>query len=151
MFRELEFQSKVLKKLEIYIDSLIKQKRDIELVAEKITEMRSGDSNSLNFSMYDFTKETWELMKRENYLPASRLGVPFSVRKDGIGNSVPNVTLKVPTGGGKTWLAVKSASMILNKYLVRNTGFILWLVPNEAIYSQTLKNFKIGIILTDMR
>lgn len=81
-------------------------------------------------------------MKDAGRLPPSRAGVPFSPRKDGIGRAVPNVTLKVPTGGGKTWLAVNSVSRIMGRYLAKNTGFVLWIVPNEAIYSQTLKNLK---------
>jgi type III restriction enzyme len=30
----------------------------------------------------------------------------------------------------------------MGRYLDRNTGFVLWIVPNEAIYSQTLKRLK---------
>jgi type III restriction enzyme len=52
---------------------------------------------------------------------------------------VPNVVLKVPTGGGKTFLATQSLSRIFGQYLNKNTGFVLWIVPNEAIYSQTLR------------
>ena len=55
---------------------------------------------------------------------------------------MPNVTLKVPTGGGKTWLAVNGVSRIMGRYLGKNTGFVLWIVPNETIYSQTLKALK---------
>ena len=44
--------------------------------------------------------------------------------------------------GGKTWLAVSGVSRIMGRYLERNTGFVLWIVPNEAIYSQTLRNLK---------
>jgi len=28
----------------------------------------------------------------------------------------------------------------MGRYLGRNTGFVLWIVPNEAIYSQTRKH-----------
>ena len=61
---------------------------------------------------------------------------------DGCDRPVPNTVLKVPTGGGKTWLAISSVSRIMGRYLDRNTGFILWIVPNEAIYTQTLKHMK---------
>jgi hypothetical protein len=64
------------------------------------------------------------------------IGAP---RKDGCDRPVPNVTLKVTTGGGKTYLAAQSISRIMGAYLTRNTGFVLWVVPNEAIYSQTLR------------
>jgi type III restriction enzyme len=30
----------------------------------------------------------------------------------------------------------------MGRYLDRNTGFVLWIVPNEAIYTQTLKRLK---------
>jgi type III restriction enzyme len=63
--------------------------------------------------------------------------VPFSPRKDGIGRSVPNVVFKVPTGGGKTYLAVSALSRIFGRYLGRSSSFVLWIVPNEAIYAQT--------------
>ena len=75
-------------------------------------------------------------------LPSSRSNIPYSPRQDGCGRSVPNIVLKVPTGGGKTWLAVSGVSQIMGKYLGSNTGFVLWVVPNEAIYTQTLKNLR---------
>jgi type III restriction enzyme len=75
-------------------------------------------------------------------LPASRAGISHSERKDGIGRPVPNAVLKVPTGGGKTYLAINALSRIFGRWLNKNTGFVLWIVPNEAIYSQTLKRLK---------
>ena len=30
----------------------------------------------------------------------------------------------------------------MGRYLDRNNGFVLWIVPNEAIYTQTLKHLK---------
>ena len=61
---------------------------------------------------------------------------------DGCERPVPNAVLKVPTAGGKTWIAISSVSRILGRYLEQNTGFVLWIVPNEAIYTQTLKRLK---------
>ena len=55
---------------------------------------------------------------------------------------------KVPTAGGKTWLAVRGVSRIMGRYMGMplpegsNFGFVLWIVPNEAIYTQTLKNLR---------
>jgi len=134
MFKELEFQTKVFSALEYHLEQLVDKKAKVKKIAKVADE--------LGITPTDFTEEAWKVMKAAGRLPASRLNIPFSPRKDSLGRPVPNATFKVPTGGGKTWLAVKSASMILNKYLGQNTGFILWIVPNEAIYSQTLKNFK---------
>ena len=48
----------------------------------------------------------------------------------------------MPTGGGKTLIAVSSIEKINFSYFNKATGLILWIVPTKAIYSQTLKNFK---------
>src|SRR5690606_9954249 len=40
------------------------------------------------------------------------------------------------------FLEVNAVSRILGRYLNRNIGFVLWVVPNEAIYTQTLKRLK---------
>ena len=133
MFRELEYQSRVFKVLEYYLEHLAAEK-------EKIKRKVRTQNPDVDSSISDFTKKAWEAMRKEEHLP--RPNISFSSHEDGAERPVPNATLKVPTGGGKTWLAVKSASIILNKYLNQNKGFILWIVPNEAIYSQTLKNFE---------
>lgn len=137
MFRELEYQTRVFTTLEAYLDALVAKKANAEEVAKV-----NAANPSVEIPIPDFTEEAWKVLQTASRLPQSRRSISFSPRADGVGRPVPNVTLKVPTGGGKTWLAVKSASMILNRYLGQNHGFILWIVPNEAIYTQTLKNFK---------
>ena len=63
----------------------------------------------------------------------------FSPRLSGDGLPVPNATLKVPTGGGKTYLTCAALARVFGRFMQSNTGMVLWIVPNEAIYSQTLK------------
>jgi len=58
---------------------------------------------------------------------------------DGNGRSIPNLCLKVPTGGGKTFMATHAVDVINAGLFKRQTGFILWIVPKEAIYQQTIK------------
>jgi len=50
--------------------------------------------------------------------------------------------MKVPTGGGKTFLAVKAVDLINTSYLKRQTGLVLWIVPTTQIYRQTIKNLR---------
>ena len=85
----------------------------------------------------DFPAETWEVLRSAGKLPASRVNIPYAPRTDVTGRPVPNVALKVPTGGGKNYLAVSALSRVFGRYLGRSTGFVLRIVPNEAIYSQT--------------
>jgi len=137
VFRQLDYQDRVLSTLDAYLD-LLKEKK---ARADKVAALAAQDPD-LGIAIPDFSKETWEAMKAAGKLPASRAAIPFSPRVDGCGRPVPNAVLKVPTGGGKTWLAVSAVSRVMGRYLDRNTGFVLWIVPNEAIYTQTLKHLK---------
>lgn len=51
---------------------------------------------------------------------------------------VPNVCLKVPTGGGKTFLAANAIEPILSALGVVKRRAVVWLVPSDAILTQTL-------------
>ena len=54
----------------------------------------------------------------------------------------PYFCLRVPTGGGKTWLAAKSVHLV-NTHLLRSEhSVILWLVPSKPIREQTLRALK---------
>lgn len=137
MYRQLDYQDRVLSTLDAYLD-LLKEKK---ARADKVAALAAQDPD-LGLAIPDFAKEAWEALKAAGKLPASRAAIPFSPRMDGCERPVPNAVLKVPTGGGKTWLAVSAVSRVMGRYLDRNTGFALWIVPNEAIYTQTLKRLK---------
>jgi type III restriction enzyme len=66
----------------------------------------------------------------------------YLARKNGNGEPLPNVCFKIPTGGGKTLLAIKALDSIYSQFLRRKTGLTLWIVPNDAIYRQTLRALK---------
>ncbi len=76
-----------------------------------------------------FTATTEHLWGRGNpYNPLS--GFPADM---------PYFCLRVPTGGGKTWLAAKSVGLV-NTHLLRSEhSVVLWLVPSKPIREQTLK------------
>lgn len=84
-------------------------------------------------------------MNKERVLPYLRdkdgrtVIAPWLARQDGLQRSIPNICLKVPTGGGKTLLAVCTLERLQTDYLKRQTGFVLWVVPSDAIYRQTWK------------
>lgn len=52
---------------------------------------------------------------------------------------VPDVCFKVPTGGGKTFLACNSIKHIFDALSPRKAKVVVWLVPSESILSQTMK------------
>ena len=53
---------------------------------------------------------------------------------------VPHVCIKVPTGGGKTFMACAAVQKIFRRLLRKNFRLVIWLVPSEAILSQTIAN-----------
>ncbi len=57
----------------------------------------------------------------------------------GFSANMPYFCLRVPTGGGKTWLAAKSVALV-NMHLLRcEHSVIVWLVPSKPIREQTLR------------
>jgi len=131
-----EFQQTVLDTLDLYLDELRAQLTK----AEKVRKANEGETDpDLIRAVPVFSNEAWRRLKDKNILPAFRSSFPYSIRNDGMENDVPNVCLKIPTGGGKTFLAANAVSRIMGKFLQRNYGFVLWIVPNEAIYTQTKK------------
>lgn len=51
---------------------------------------------------------------------------------------LPYVCLRVPTGGGKTFMACHALDLALRKYIQADRGVCLWLVPSNTIREQTL-------------
>jgi len=79
-----------------------------------------------------FTATTERLWGRGNpYNPLS--GFPADM---------PYFCLRVPTGGGKTWLAAKSVQLVNTHLLRTENSVILWLVPSKPIREQTIKALK---------
>ncbi len=80
--------------------------------------------------------EAWEQAKTRFYLPGE-----YRPRRNGLGKDLPTFCIKVPTGGGKTLLATQILGLIYRTLLKeRNgTGLVLWVVPSDQIYKDTLK------------
>ncbi|OOO64645.1 hypothetical protein BS638_10365 [Clostridium tepidum] len=55
---------------------------------------------------------------------------------------LPYICLKVPTGGGKTFLASHSISIVRKEYLRIDNCTVLWIVPTNQIKEQTLNALK---------
>ena len=53
---------------------------------------------------------------------------------------VPRVTVKVPTAGGKTFIACNALKPIFDYYPPGKPKVVAWFVPSDTILKQTLKN-----------
>ncbi len=55
---------------------------------------------------------------------------------------VPNLCIKVPTGGGKTFIACNAIRPVFDALPATKTKAVVWLVPSDAILTQTAKALK---------
>ena len=53
---------------------------------------------------------------------------------------VPHVCMKVPTGGGKTFMACASVRCIFDAMPTGKPQVVVWLVPSDSILTQTVRN-----------
>jgi type III restriction enzyme len=51
---------------------------------------------------------------------------------------IPYVCIRIPTGGGKTWLAARSLRVVRETFTHADRLHVLWLVPSQTILDQTL-------------
>ena len=66
-------------------------------------------------------------------------GVP--TYKDQI-KGVPHICFKIPTGGGKTFVACSSLKIIFDKMPSSKKKVVVWLVPSDSILEQTISVLK---------
>jgi type III restriction enzyme len=92
-----------------------------------------GKSRACGEWLGDFAEKAWE---------KSKVSRPYLKKKDGLGQPLPVFCLKIPTGGGKTLLAVKTIDLVQSIYRQRQTGLVVWIVPTLQIYRQTLLRLK---------
>src|SRR5262245_32245822 len=113
-----EYQRRAIKQVETYLQHLATWKN------------KADDHPELEIN---FPEQAWK-----------KCGLPlrYQAKLDGMGRPIPNFCLKIPTGGGKTLLAVKCIDYIQTHYRQSQAGLVLWVVPTTQIYNQTLRNLR---------
>ena len=137
-----DYQEGVLERVSIYLNTLKEKKKD----ALDLAEVKKKNNRPVKWDSEDFNfcEKTWNALNKQKLLPliSTKQGestAPYRNRISGLSRPIPNICLKVPTGGGKTLLGAAGIERINTDFFERNTGFILWVVPSDAIYKQTLK------------
>lgn len=54
-------------------------------------------------------------------------------------DGVPHICMKVPTGGGKTFMACASVRKIFDAMPISKPQVVVWLVPSDSILTQTIR------------
>ena len=119
------FQQRIMGEMRMYLERLASE-RD-----KRYSGLQTDDQDTVKMvKAYDFPKMAWP--------PDSPC--PYSSAYTGDKEPVSDVTIKVPTGGGKTLLACHSIAEIQRRYLNNLCGLVVWIVPSVQIYRQTLKS-----------
>lgn len=61
---------------------------------------------------------------------------------NGLGKVYPRVCVKMPTGGGKTLIAIETIRAYQNIFAKRKTGLVIWITHRDQIYRQTIENLQ---------
>ena len=86
---------------------------------------------------YNNIDKAWRHFWREKDIAVGMNGVP-GYNEDIKG--VPHICMKVPTGGGKTFMACASVKRIFDEMPKSKPKVVVWLVPSDPILVQTIKN-----------
>lgn len=138
-----KFQDAALDQLDGYLAELRARQAESDAAVAAMTQFKAMEHmEGAVQAAADYPRHAWEALRKAGQLPPAFAAHAHSSRWDGAGRAIPNICLKVPTGGGKTLLAAASVGRVMNGFLQRQSGLVLWIVPNEAIYRQTLKTLK---------
>jgi len=89
-------------------------------------------SNNLKTAFSDFWESKGILLKNIDY--------EFLKPYDNSIKNVPRVTVKVPTAGGKTFIACNALKPIFDSFPIDKPQVVVWFVPSDTILKQTYKN-----------
>ncbi|MCD6018198.1 MAG: type restriction protein res subunit [Bacteroidetes bacterium] len=103
---------------------------DLALFLETIQETKNVAD-----AFYDF----WSTHPKTPLLPF--VGKAIEPYKNNI-PQVPHVCVKVPTAGGKTFIACNAIKTIYDAFHYDQKNAVVWLVPSITILDQTIKNLK---------
>ena len=99
-----DYQQRVLD-TDAYLDELRAQ-------LSKTEKIREALKDEFEPEMVDFPNIAWKHLKEQDRSPRFRHVIPYSGRKDGMDNDVPNICLKVPTGGRQNRLQPQIPSLV---------------------------------------
>lgn len=103
---------------------------DLSLFLEQIQETKD-----VKEAFYDF----WAKHPKTPLFPF--IGTAIEPYKNNV-TRVPHICVKVPTAGGKTFIACNAIKTIFDAFPYDKPKAVVWLVPSITILDQTIKNLK---------
>lgn len=108
------------------------QKQIIDDLARYLEILKEKGNTAVAFN------EFWQTHPRTAITPM--LGESVEPYKNNV-PGVPHVCIKVPTAGGKTFIAANALNTIFSAFDGTRPKTVVWLVPSNSILEQTIRNF----------
>jgi type III restriction enzyme len=101
---------------------------EVKIFLENLAAQRASRAKRPALEAWDETKKAFAIVGN------------YNERRDGLGRDLPTFCIKVPTGGGKTLLAIRTLGLLHETILKERNGagLVLWVVPSDQIYKDTL-------------
>jgi type III restriction enzyme len=119
-----DFQQKTLRSVSDYLIAL----SDARAKYERFSLSSDADVREMA-KTYDFPAIAWKTVFGTK---------SYYSQIDGRGRPLPEFYLNLPTGAGKTLLACHVIDLVNRLYKKDQRGVVLWIVPTDQIYRQTL-------------
>lgn len=123
-----KYQQRVISEIKEFLTIAKQTKIEFEAIVSSIPESQ----RNIVASNMNYVQTTHEKLKLD-YNDSC---------KNGLSNFYPRVNLKIPTGGGKTILAVEAIKEYQTIFAQKKTGLVVWIVPKEIIYKQTVERLR---------
>lgn len=129
-----DYQLETLDKLDAFVALLAAERAEDAATRAFIASAPEAMREKLMEGQFDPAVTAWKKAQEQDVAVSPD---PWRELADGHGAQVPHVCLNLPTGSGKTLIAGHAVGRILSGLDGAMTGFVLWVMPSDAIYKQT--------------
>jgi type III restriction enzyme len=129
-----DYQLETLEKLDGFVRLLAEARTRRVATLRALEALPEEERETLAAGLLDPCITAWKSAQEQNIAISPD---PWRELIDGHGAQVAHVCLNLPTGSGKTLIAGHGVGRVLSGLDAAMTGFVLWVMPSEAIYRQT--------------
>jgi type III restriction enzyme len=129
-----EYQLETLEKLDGFVGLVAGERANLTGTIQALSGVPEPTRSELIGKLDDPVVTAWKKAQEQGIAVSPD---PWRELPDGWNAQVPHVCLNLPTGSGKTLIAGHAVGRILSSLDKAMTGFVLWVMPSDAIYKQT--------------
>lgn len=130
-----DYQREALERVEAFAKAVAKAKDELAETERALAKLSPDMRAKLLQGQEAPAVGAWKAMQADGQCASSSAWISLL---DGWKRDIPHICLEMPTGSGKTLVAGHAIGRINAALDKVRTGLVLWIVPSDAIYQQTL-------------